>query len=145
MISTQTMGVIGECLEYFCVSDITYCRLCCCAPFTFALKLVSSISSLAVWICYWMQVEATMPLNMSPFRGECMRASWSLGTALSTLFRSLRLTMVGSLSSSLSQVTNMMVCTSVLDVLYHIVGFLCKITFHVLLAICKLLSKKVAH
>ena len=112
--------VIAECLAYFCLSDITDCRLCCYAPFTLALKLVSSISSLAVWICYWTRVEAITPLNMSPFRGESMRDSWSLETALSTLFRSLRLTMMGSLSSSLSQVTNVMVCTSVLDVLYHI-------------------------
>lgn len=97
--------------------------------FTLVLKLVSSISSLAVWICYWIRVEAITPLNMSPFRRESMRDSWSLETALSTLFRSLRLTMMESLSSSLSQVINVMVCTSVLDVLYHIVGFLCKWKF----------------
>ena len=51
--------------------------------------------------------------------------------------------MMGSSSSSLNQVTTMMVCTSVLDALYCIVGFLCKKNkFHVCWQFMKFYQEK---
>ena len=51
-----------------------------------------------------------MPPNTSPFPRGCMRASWSLGTALSIRSRSLQLTGMGLSSSNLNQVINVKVC-----------------------------------